>query len=67
VSIECRPMSRQHRLQDLFAYHYDSSRDAKLLDELDRKHVKIQDKKIKEEPCDELARELEKLKKESLN
>jgi hypothetical protein len=39
----------------------------KLLDELDRKHVKIQDKKIKEEPCDELARELEKLKKESLN
>jgi hypothetical protein len=39
----------------------------KLLDELDRKHVETRDKKIKEEPCDELARELEKQKKESLN
>ena len=39
----------------------------KLLDELDHKDVEIRDKKIMEEADDELARELEKLKKESLH
>jgi len=37
----------------------------KLLDELDHKHVETRDKKIKEEPCDELACEIEKMEKES--
>ena len=39
----------------------------KLLDELDHKHVEIRDKRIIEESDNELARELEKLKKESLH
>jgi len=39
----------------------------KLLDELDHKRVETRDKKIVEESDDELARELEKLKKESLH
>ena len=37
----------------------------KLLDKLDHKHVETRDKKIKEEPCDELAWEVEKIEKES--
>jgi hypothetical protein len=39
----------------------------KLLDELDRKHVKAQDEQVIEEPDDELAQELEKPKKELLH
>jgi hypothetical protein len=39
----------------------------KLLDELECKDVETRDKEVKKEPCDELARKLEKLKKESLN
>jgi len=39
----------------------------KLLDELDHKRVETRDKKIMEGSDDELARELEKLKKESLH
>ena len=39
----------------------------KLLDELDQKDVETRDKKIMEESDDELARELEKLKKDSLH
>ena len=37
----------------------------KRLDELDHKHVETPNKKIKEEPCDELACEIEKIEKES--
>jgi len=36
-----------------------------MLDELDHKHVESRDKKIREEPYDELACEVEKIEKES--
>ena len=39
----------------------------KLLDELDHKRIDTREKKIMEGSDDELARELEKLKKESLH